>query len=141
FVLALMFLCAGIWALSAISYWREFAGDNSVAPRLKMILIQTAQVVSFVIFVAVFMMKFFADNRVTRFFGNNSLEIYLMQAMAIRTLPQFFGFEKMNLSLFSSRILVLICAALSIAISILLALGLKKISSLALNFFGGKKNV
>ena len=106
-----------------------------------MILIQSAQVVSFVVFVAVFMMKFFAGNRVTRFFGNNSLEIYLMQAMAIRTLPQFFRFEKMNLSLFSSRILVLIYAALSVAISILLALGLKKISSLALNFFGGKKNV
>ena len=141
FALALIFLCVGSWALSSISYWREFAGDNSVAPRLKMILIQTAQVVSFVIFVAVFMMKFFADNRVTRFFGNNSLEIYLMQAMAIRTLPQFFRFEKMNLSLFSSRILVLIYAALSVAISILLALGLKKISSLALNFFGGKKNV
>lgn len=141
FALALIFLCAGIWALSAISYWREFGGDNSVAPRLKMILIQTAQVVSFVIFVAVFMMKFFADNRVTRFFGKHSLEIYLMQAMAIRTLPQFFGFEKMNLALFSSRILVLIYAALSVAISILLALGLKKISSLALNFFGGKKNV
>lgn len=141
FVLTLVFLCIGMWALSAISYWREFAGDNSVAPRLKLIVIQGAQVVSFVVFVVVFMMKFFADNRVTRFFGNYSLEIYLMQAMAIRTLPRFFCFEKMDLSLFSSRLFVLLYAALSVAISILLALVLKKISSFLLNWFGGKKNV
>lgn len=141
FALASIFLCAGIWALSAISYWREFSGDNSVAPRVKMILIQSAQVVSFVIFVAALMMKFFADNRATRFFANNSLEIYLMQVMAIRTLPMFFGFEKMDFTLFSSRFFVMLYAVLSVAISILLALCLKRITSLLLIFFGGKKNV
>ena len=105
-----------------------------------MILIQSAQIILFVIFIIVFMMKFFADNKATRFLGKHSLEIYLMQAIPLRQGANFFDAAKMNYSLVSTKLLVLLYVASVIAISILFALVLKFCSARIVKFFG-KKNV
>lgn len=140
FALVVISMWIGLWSLYGISYWREFSGDNSTWPRAQIYLIQSAQIILFVIFIIVFMMKFFADNKATRFLGKHSLEIYLMQAIPLRQGANFFDAAKMNYSLVSTKLLVLLYVASVIAISILFALVLKFCSARIVKFFG-KKNV
>ncbi len=140
FALVVISMWIGLWSLYGISYWREFGGDNSTWPRAQVYLIQSAQIILFVIFIVVFMLKFFADNKATRFLGKHSLEIYLMQAIPLRQGAKFFDAAQMDYSLVSTKLLVLLYVASVIAISILFALVLKFCSTRIANFFG-KKNV
>lgn len=141
FTLAAVFMWQGLWANTNISYWREFGPnpDNTTLPRLQMITVQTLQVIFFVLFIVVFMMKFFADNKITRWFGKYSLEIYLMQVIPIRTIPNFIKFENMDMTLFSSRMWAFLYIVLVIAISILLAIVLKWCSAKVLKLVGYNK--
>lgn len=141
FSLVVISMWIGLWSLYGISYWREFGGDNSTLPRAQMFFIQSVQIILFVIFIIVFMMKFFADNKVTRFFGNYSLEIYLMQAIPLRQGAKFFDADKMDYSLVSTKLLVLLYVVLVIAISIIFALILKFISARIVKFLDKNKNV
>ena len=114
-----------------IHYWLEFGGDNSTKPRLIMFLVQTDMALSFTLLCILLMMKSYANNKVTRFLGNYSLEIYLMQAIPMRTLYLLFNGGKEPMPQADSIIYVILC----IVCTLLLALILKFLSKSVLRRF------
>ncbi|MBP5438997.1 MAG: hypothetical protein J6Y30_13560, partial [Treponema sp.] len=79
--------------------------------------------------------------RVTRFLGNYSLEIYLMQALPLRAFAKVFKIEgdfgaKISVSM-TTVVLYTLCV---VASTFVLALVLKFLSGLVLRLFKKKKN-
>lgn len=71
-----------------ISYWTEFdSGKPGIDNKFITWTIQTVEVTCSALFIYMISMKFKTENAVTRFFGSHSLELYLMQAIAL------FGWE------------------------------------------------
>lgn len=96
-----LFAAALLFALSFVlryagydmgaGYWHEFGGDNSTLPRAAMFAIETFQVLSALCFVVLLRMKLWSKNAVLEFFGNITLEFYLMQALFLRQFAIMFG--------------------------------------------------
>ncbi len=131
-----------------IHYWLEFAGDNSTKPRAIMMAINTLMSLSFCLMIILFMFRSYSDNKVTRFLGNYSLEIYLMQVMPMREFQIWFGFADQNLNearnvgtSFGDRLFVLAYALCTIAATILLAVLLKYLSSRVIKLLFPKKEL
>ena len=128
-VLALAGIAAGLFALFNWGYWREFAGDNSVPPRLITLCFQTVEVFLFVAAIFAVMMKHYAVNKVLNFLGGLSLEIYLMQRIALNTFTFIVKPENgFNPGMLQGRFMMLAyIAAVSLA-TLILALAFKKIN-------------
>lgn len=75
----------GLFCLWNIGYWTEFDGTGSLGFKNKLIcyLVQCVQVVVTDIFVVVLMRKVYVHNRLYSFFGKRTLEMYLMQEIAL----------------------------------------------------------
>ncbi len=74
-----------------IHYWLEFSGDNSTLPRALMFSVETLQVLSGLLLVVLIRLKLWSKNAVLGFFGNITLEFYLMQALFLRQFAIMFG--------------------------------------------------
>ena len=74
-----------------IHYWLEFSGDNSTLPRALMFGVETLQVLSGLLFIVLLRLKLWSENAVLGFFGNITLEFYLMQALFLRQFAIMFG--------------------------------------------------
>jgi len=124
-----------------INYWMEFGGNNKTLPRAILMGINALQSLSFCLLISLIMIKTFAENPVTRFFGKHSLEIYLMQALPLRLFQKVFKIE----GGFGDKISVTMATALAYTVcvvisSLILAVLLKYLSGLVLRFFKfGKK--
>lgn len=67
-----------------ISYWTEFgSGKPDIDNKFITWTIQTVEVTCTALFIYMISMKFKTENAVTRFLGSHSLELYLMQAIAL----------------------------------------------------------
>lgn len=124
-----------------INYWMEFGGNNKTLPRAILMGINALQSLSFCLLIALIMMKNFAENRVTRFLGNHSLEIYLMQALPLRAFAKVFKIEgdfgaKISVSM-TTAVVYTLCV---VASTLVLAVVLKFLSGLVLRLFKKKKN-
>ena len=134
-ILALAGIAAGLFALFNWGYWREFAGDNSVTPRLITLCFQIVEVFFFVTAVFAVMMKHYAVNKVLNFLGGLSLEIYLMQRIALNTFtfivkPEY-GF---NPALLQGRFMMLAYIAAVSITTLIFALAFKKINACIVKF-------
>ena len=93
-VLTAAFMCLSFYCQGKISYWGEWSGKAPAAlifDRAVCYASQIPQVVFFTLFVFILMMKLYTVNPVTNFFGNLSLEAYLMQLIPV-TLFRFLIF-------------------------------------------------
>ena len=85
---ALLFVLAtvlGLYCLWFVGYWTEFDGSGSLGVKNKVIcyLVQCIQVVVTDLFIVILMRKVYVHNRLYSFFGKRSLEMYLMQEIAL----------------------------------------------------------
>ncbi len=77
-------LCVRYLGSREIGYWSEFSlGKSGMNYKLICYLIQTVEVTCSTLFVYALTMKFQTSNPVTKYLGNHSLEIYLMQNIAL----------------------------------------------------------
>ncbi len=122
-----MFLFFHVEYKCGINYWMEFGGNNKTLPRAILMGVNGLQSLSFCLLLCLIMMRNFAENRVTRFFGNHSLEVYLMQALPLRAYMKAFGIEgnfgdKISVSMNTVVAYTLCVVASSIALAVLLKL-------------------
>ena len=144
-----------------IHYWLEFSGDNSTPPRAIMLCVETFQVLAWLLFVYVFRMRLWSQNRALEFWGSHSLEFYLMQALPLRAFSILFGWtdksfrprEPLELSGYAGQLKALGYLLLVLASTMLLGIAVKfltkkicglldvsKRSAAAKSFFDGEKN-
>lgn len=72
------------FARSKIGYWTEWSGKGpGILNKTITLILQQPSIIFFIILLFALMMKVNSENIVTRFFGNYSLETYLMNYMAI----------------------------------------------------------
>lgn len=85
FVIFLVVSAIGFFCLFNISFWSEFAFDGKLGIPNKLICYtaQCLQVIVTDVFVLLVMRKVYVRNRFYDFFGKRSLEVYLMQELAL----------------------------------------------------------
>lgn len=82
-------LFAGSFALQIVGfvkfgYWTEWSGTGpGILNKAITLVMQQPVVITFIILTFMIMMKFNSENSMTRFFGNSSLETYMMNYMAV----------------------------------------------------------
>ncbi len=84
--LILIFFAAtvlGFFCMWNIGYWTEFGGNLGFKNKLICYLAQSLQVVCTNLLIVVLMRKVYVKNRLYAFFGKRSLEMYLMQEIAL----------------------------------------------------------
>ncbi len=87
FIVSLIFLilatALGLSCLWGIGYWTEFSGKLGFFDKLICYGAQFIQVIVTDLFVVVLMRKVYVHNRLYAFFGKRTLEMYLMQEIAL----------------------------------------------------------
>lgn len=75
----------GLLCLWNIGYWTEFDGSGSLGVKNKLICyaVQCIQVIITDIFIVALMRKLYVKNKLYAFFGKRTLEMYLMQEIAL----------------------------------------------------------
>lgn len=72
------------FGMSHFGYWSELSGNGpGIGAKAITWILQQPSIIMFVVVLFMVMMKFNTENPVTRFFGNISLETYLMNFMAV----------------------------------------------------------
>lgn len=78
-------ICLGFYVMYNVSYWTEFStGEIGIPNKLICFTAQFFEVSSVVLWLYMFLMKVRTLNPVLAFLGKHTLEIYLMQLLAIR---------------------------------------------------------
>ena len=130
-----------------IHYWLEFGGDNSTLPRALAFCADTSMVITWLLFLCLLRMKIWTKNRVFEFWGNHSLEFYLMQAIPLRAFSILFGWsdksfrakEGLALSGWKDQLMALAYLVLAIAVTMLLGIAVKFLTQSIVRFFSKKK--
>lgn len=72
------------FGMSHFGYWSELSGNGpGIGAKAITWFLQQPSIIMFIVVLFMLMMKFNTENPVTRFFGNISLETYLMNFMAV----------------------------------------------------------
>lgn len=72
------------FARGRIGYWTEWSGNGpGILNKTITLILQQPSIIFFIILLFALMMKVNSENPITRFFGNYSLETYLMNYMAV----------------------------------------------------------
>lgn len=137
FILMALTMASGIAAMWHWGYWREFSGDNSVLPKLITFIFQTFQVIFFCAFIIFIRMKFYNVNAATKFFSGITLEFYLMQEMPLLSFE--FLLKDVNMTSLAGRSMLLLYAVVVFAVTLILALGFKKLNGIVYSPFREKK--
>lgn len=115
---------------SSFSYWSEFAGSNpGIKNKLICYIFQLPQVASYVLIIYMILMKYNAQNPVSRFFGSISFETYMMNLIALEAFSFLITDSETGLPLYKAGHWNLgLYAACVFAGTILLAFGYKWIN-------------
>ena len=144
-LLALLALMAASVVLSSygqarFGYWTEFSGKGpGITEKLASYLLQVPSSLCLVALLFAVMLKYYASNPVTRFFGSLSLETYMMNLLAIMAFRFLLYTDRLggqplpvyrtaywNLALYAAAVL---------AATILLALAYRRLNKLAVSLF------
>ena len=106
-----------------LGYWSEFSGNGpGIKNKLICYIFQLPQVVSYVLIIYMILMKYHADNPVSRFFGSISFETYMMNLIALQACQFLITDSKTGLPIYKAGHWNLgLYAACVFALTILLA--------------------
>lgn len=82
-VLFIIFTLLGMYCLWNVGYWTEFSGKLGFFNKLTCYAVQCFQVVFTDLFIVLLMRKVYVNNRLYSFLGKRTLELYLMQEIAL----------------------------------------------------------
>lgn len=86
-----------------LSYWSEFMGAGpGIVNKIICYVFQLPQVVSYVLIVYVILMKYHAENPVSRFFGSISFETYMMNLIMLQAFSFLITDSKTGLPLYNA---------------------------------------
>ena len=83
FILFVLTTCIGLGCLWNVGYWTEFSGELGFTKKLICYFAQCLQVIFTDLFIVLLMRKVYVHNRLYTFFGKRTLEMYLMQEIAL----------------------------------------------------------
>ncbi len=131
-ILYIAFSLLASYSQYRFGYWSEYSGNGAgILNKFICYVTQLPQVTIFVILVFAIMIKYYVQNPVLNFFGNISLETYMMNLMALNIAERFILAPSVNkLPHFVVAHRLVIDEVAVIALTIILGLIYKKICSL-----------
>lgn len=135
-LVAALLLCLSIiirmYGENHFGYWTEFSGNGlGVFEKAVTLILQQPSVIMFPIFIFMCMMKINSENPITRFFGNLSLETYLMNYLAMLLSSWLIYSKNQEILIVKNGINLVFYELLVILGSVVLGLLYKKLCSLA----------